>query len=640
MLVTAALLCPLIGAALIRLGAARMKPRGAAVIAAAAVGAAHVLAWAAFAKLTALPPEARSHDLILFTFLDLPGFRLDAVLRWDTLSQMMLLMVTGIAFLIHLYSAAYMEGDERYAYFFADLNLFVFSMLLLVLAGNFLLLFAGWELVGLSSYLLIGFWSGKDSAASAGRKAFLVNRVGDFGFLLGILLIAVNVGALDFTTVFATAHEQLGPGTGLALAVALLLFCGAMGKSAQFPLHVWLADAMEGPTPVSALIHAATMVTAGVYMVCRCHVLFALAPFALAVVGCVGALTALLAGAMGLAQNDLKRILAYSTVSQLGLMFLGAGVGAYDAAMFHLFTHAFFKALLFLGAGSVMHAMHGELDVWKMGGLRRHLPWTFWTFLIGTLALTGAPLTAGFFSKDELLWRAFIEVPFGRALWGAGLVVSLMTALYSFRVLWLVFFGRERFDTHHVHPHESPPLMLGPLVVLSIGAIAAGYLWLPHLFGGNDAFARFLAPALTDGHRAHHPPTGQEFAMAVAVAVFAAGLFFASRLWRDAGALASRVAASLGAVHELARDKFMFDEVYAAVLVRPLWRVSGWLERRLDHAMVDGAADGLAAGSLRAGAMGSKWQSGHLRHYAMAIALGAAVLASLTWIGPMIWGNR
>jgi len=627
-IITAALVLPLIGAALIRLGATRMKPYGAPVIASLAVGLSHLLSWVALFQLLGEPPEERSHDLFLYSFFSVGGLNADVVLRWDTLSQVMLMIVTGIGFLIHLYSAAYMEGDDRYPYFFADLNLFVFSMLLLVLGGNFLLLFVGWELVGLCSYLLIGFWSFKASAADAGRKAFLVNRIGDAGFILAILIIATTLGALDYTSVFANAPQAFEVGSWAALVLALCLFCGAMGKSAQFPLHVWLPDAMEGPTPVSALIHAATMVTAGVYMVCRCHVLFELAPAVLTFVGWVGAFTALLAGSMALAQNDLKRILAYSTVSQLGFMFLGVGVGAYDAAMFHLFTHAFFKALLFLAAGSIMHAMAGELDIWKMGGLRKVLPVTFVTFLIGTLALTGAPLTAGFFSKDELLWRAFQAHPQGVALWIAGLAASLLTACYSVRALWLVFFGAPRYGAD-THPHESPPLMLWVLVALSVGSLVAGYLWMPAALGGFAPFAQFLEPAL--GLRGAHPPAPgvQVAVMAAAVAVFVVGAGAALAAYREGGRLAKRVAKSAGRWYRLLRDKYYIDEIYDACIVKPLYAVMSWLEFKVDRSAIDDSANHLADGVFRASELGRLWQSGYVRHYALAFSLGAAMLAIL-----------
>ncbi len=632
-----ALVLPLIGAAVIRLFAPRMKPVAAAIIASGAVGLAHLVSWVALFALLGEPPTERSHDLELYTFFTTGDLKASIALRWDTLSQVMLMIITGIGFLIHLYSAAYMKGDEKYQYFFADLNLFVFSMLLLVLGGNFLLLFAGWELVGLSSYLLIGFWSHKSSAADAGKKAFLVNRIGDAGFIVAILLIITAVGALDYTTVFERAPGAFPMGSGAALALALCLFCGAAGKSAQFPLHVWLPDAMEGPTPVSALIHAATMVTAGVYMVCRCHVIFELAPVALVFIGWVGAFTALLAGSMALAQNDLKRILAYSTVSQLGFMFLGVGVGAYDAAMFHLFTHAFFKALLFLCAGSVMHAMAGELNVWKMGGLRRVLPVTFVTFLIGTLALTGAPLTAGFFSKDELLWRAFMAHPHGLALWGAGLAASLLTGIYSFRALWLVFLGKPRYGAN-VHPHESPRLMLVPLWILAVGSVVAGYLWLPAALGGFAPFAQFLEPAL--GGAAHAPDHGaasqQVSAMAAAIAVFVIGLVVASVSYKRGGRLARRVARSSGGLYRVLRDRYYIDEAYAAVIVRPLYSVAGWLERWIDRAGIDRSTERIVGGVVRASEIGRAWQSGRIRHYALAFSLGAALLAILPFIAKLL----
>jgi NADH-quinone oxidoreductase subunit L len=397
---------------------------------------------------------------------------------------------------------------------------------------------------------------------------------------------------------------------------------------------------MEGPTPVSALIHAATMVTAGVYMVCRCHAIFELAPAALEVVAAVGAFTALLAGTMALAQNDLKRILAYSTVSQLGLMFLGAGAGAYGAAMFHLFTHAFFKALLFLGAGSVMHAMAGELDVWKMGGLRRAMPVTFVTFLVGTLALTGAPLTAGFFSKDELLYSVFASRGLTRALWVAGLAASLLTALYSFRALWLVFLGDERYDRAAVHPHESPRLLTVPLVILAVGSVAAGYLWLPAAAGGFAPFARFLEPALGGPHGGTgHAPEGQLVAMGAAVAVFLAGLGLGWGLWRRGGDAAKRLvkgSAPARAVHSLLGHRYYVDEIYHAVIVRPLYASMGWLERLADRRVIDGAADGLASGAFRASEIGRIWQSGRIGHYALSFAAGAGLLALIPVLAALL----
>jgi len=634
--VIAALFLPLLGAVLVRAGAVRLVPSGAARLATAAVGLAHLFSWAAFFLMLSYAPGGRIHDLDLFPLMQIGEVGISFLLRWDPLSQIMLMVVTGVAFLIHLYSVSYMEGDDRYPYFFADLNLFVFSMVLLVLAGNFLLLFAGWELVGLCSYLLIGFWGAQPVAASAGLKAFVVNRIGDAGFIIAILMMAGTLGSLDYTGVFAGAPHVFLRGSGSALLLALLLFCGAMGKSAQFPLHVWLPDAMAGPTPVSALIHAATMVTAGVYLACRCQPLFELAPASLYFVAWVGAFTAVFAGTIALAQRDLKRILAYSTVSQLGLMFLAVGVGAHGAAMFHLFTHAFFKSLLFLGAGAVMHALGGELDVWKMGGLARPLKWTFWCFLAGALALAGAPLTAGFFSKDCILFAAFMAQPNGRALWLMGLAASALTGLYSFRAVWLVFGGTPRVKRAH-EPHDPPALMRWPMAALAVLSLVAGFLWLPSWthFG---PFGRFLEPVLgLSGHYA--PPRAEEAAMAFAVAAFLAGVGAAWGLYRRGAQTVKLVGGRLKPLHRVLFNKYWVDEVYRALVVKPLFRTAGRMESGIDRAGFDEAAEGTAGTALESSTEGRKWQTGHTGHYALAMALGAAGLAVLvylvqTWVLP------
>ena len=632
-----ALFLPLLGAILIRVGAARMNHFGAAKLASAAVGLAHLFAWVAFIIMMGYSPENRIRDIVLFPLLQVGDVGISFLLRWDPLSQLMLMVVTGVAFLIHLYSSSYMEGDDRYPYFFADLNLFVFSMLLLVLAGNFFLMFAGWEMVGLCSYLLIGFWSAKPVAASAGLKAFVVNRIGDAGFILAILMMAASLGSLDYTSVFSGAPQVFMKGSGAALALALFLFCGAMGKSAQFPLHVWLPDAMEGPTPVSALIHAATMVTAGVYMVCRCHTLFELAPAALQFVAWVGAFTAVFAGSIALVQRDLKRILAFSTISQLGLMFLAAGVGAYSAAMFHMFTHAFFKALLFLGAGAIMHALAGELDVWKMGGLARPLRWTFWTFLAGSLALAGAPLTAGFFSKDRILFSAFMSQPNGMALWFMGIFASLLTGLYIFRAVWLVFAGKSRVKRAH-EPHDAPPLMRWPLVVLAVMSLLAGFLWLPTSWSHFGPFGTFLEPVLGVGE--HYAPPGKEEAiMAFAVAAFIAGLGAAWSLYRRGAVLVKSLGGKLKPVHRVLFNKYWVDEVYRSLIVKPLFRTAAKMEAEIDRDGFDGTAEGLAVSAIDSSSRGREWQTGHTSHYALAMALGLAGLAVLvfvvqTWVLP------
>jgi NADH-quinone oxidoreductase subunit L len=477
-------------------------------------------------RLVGTEAAARDVTQTVFTWIASGDFVIDLGLRLDPLSAVMILVITGIGSLIHVYSTAYMheETDSEFARYFSYLNLFVFFMLLLVLGSNVLVMFVGWEGVGLCSYLLIGYYYRKRSASDAANKAFIVNRVGDYAFILGTLLLVVTVGSLDFreigTRVAALPVETAAFGT-LSL-ITLLLFVGATGKSAQIPLYVWLPDAMEGPTPVSALIHAATMVTAGVYMIGRTAVVFEHAPITLMIVAVIGTATALLAGTIGLVQNDIKRVLAYSTVSQLGYMFLAMGVGAFGAGIFHLYTHAFFKALLFLGSGAVIHALHGEQDIRHMGGLRKHLPVTFWTFMIGSLAIAGVPGLAGFFSKDEILFEAFSRGH--QWLWGVGILTSLLTATYMFRLVYLTFFGSERFHApSHVqtsaahghapslatahrasvaghaggggHLHDAPPAMAAALVILALGSVLAGYLGVPHALGGHNALGTWLEPA-------------------------------------------------------------------------------------------------------------------------------------------------
>ena len=480
-----------------------------------------------------MAPESRQITQTLFTWITSGDFSLDLAFRLDALSAVMVLVITGIGSLIHLYSTSYMheETDPEYARYFSYLNLFVCFMLVLVLGSNVLVMFVGWEGVGLCSYLLIGYYYEKKSASDAAKKAFIVNRIGDYAFILGSLLMVVTVGSLDFVTIAQTVKTMPAEvGFGALSLITLLLFIGATGKSAQIPLYVWLPDAMEGPTPVSALIHAATMVTAGVYMIGRNAVLFEHAPITLGIVAVVGAATALLAGTIGLVQNDIKRVLAYSTVSQLGYMFLAMGVGAFGAGIFHLFTHAFFKALLFLGSGAVIHALHGEQDIRRMGGLSKHLPITYWTFLVGSVAIAGVPPLAGFFSKDEILFETFRH---GHTiLWVVGVLTSLLTATYMFRLVFLTFHGEERFamanghgaahGAHdHGHPpspaqahahagsgaasgghggghlHDAPPAMATALIALAIGSIVAGWIGIPHALGGHNGLGTWLEPAFT-----------------------------------------------------------------------------------------------------------------------------------------------
>src|SRR5215472_2554123 len=429
-------------------------------------------------------------------------FRAGFDLQLDQLTVVMLLVVTGVGFLIHIYSTGYMAHEEGYYRFFSYLNLFMFFMLILVLAANFVLLFVGWEGVGLCSYLLVGFYFLRKSAADAGKKAFIVNRIGDFGLMLGMFLIFRTFHSLDFSAVFtqmATLPPENMGQFGVLTIAALLLFVGATGKSAQIPLYVWLPDAMEGPTPVSALIHAATMVTAGVYVVARSHLLYTHAPSAMYVVAVVGCATAFFAATIGLVQSDIKKVLAYSTVSQLGYMFLGCGVGAFSAGIFHLMTHAFFKALLFLSAGSVIHAVGGNQDMWEMGGLSKKIKVTFWCMLFGTIAIAGFPPFAAFFSKDAILFSAYNSEAGGKALYTVGLLAAVLTSFYMFRLVWLTFFGEPRFDEHKVHVHESPLNMTVPLMILAVLSLVGGWVAAPALWGGKDYFAEFLSPVFGVG---------------------------------------------------------------------------------------------------------------------------------------------
>ena len=583
----------------------------------------------------------------------------DATLRLDSLSALMLAFVTFVGFLIHVYSVGYMGHDAGYGRYFAYLNLFMFSMLTLVLAGNFLVMFVGWEGVGLCSYLLIGYDYHKKFAADAGKKAFVVNRIGDFGFILGIFGILSLFGTLDFGDVFMAAASNPAAYMPYMTVVCLCLFLGAVGKSAQFPLHVWLPDAMAGPTPVSALIHAATMVTAGVYMVARCNVLFRLSPDAMLVVAVVGGFTALFAATIGLVQTDIKKVLAYSTVSQLGYMFLACGVGAFVAGMFHVVTHAFFKACLFLGSGSVIHALGGEQDLRRMGGLSRKIPITYVTFLVATLAIAGVPLLAGFFSKDAILAAAF-ESHFARApwlpkvLWTAALFTAGLTAFYMFRLVSLAFYGKFRgTPEQEAHVHESPRSMTVPLVVLAFLSVVGGWIGIPILRGG-DRIGEFLAPVippLAGAHAAEHAPSiSLELAlMAASVAVATIGLFVAY-LWyaKGEGRVPAGLAARYPRLYRTLANKYFVDEAYEAVFVeglakgggRFLWEVdatvvdlipngaaaatkgASWLSNLFDKHLVDGAVNGVAT-SLQGGfRLLRRAQTGHVQNYALVMGAG------------------
>ena len=639
-------------------------------------------------------------DQSVFSWIPSGDLQIPFALRLDPLGAVMILVVSGVGSLIHIYSLGYMheESDSEYARYFSYLNLFVAFMLVLVLGANFPVMFVGWEGVGLCSYLLIGFWFQKQSASDAGKKAFVVNRIGDFGFILGMALIFTTFGTLDFQQV-ATMVDRYAPeaATGVITIATLLLFLGATGKSAQIPLYVWLPDAMEGPTPVSALIHAATMVTAGVYMIGRNAVLFSHAPITLEVVAVVGCATALLAGTIGLVQNDIKRVLAYSTVSQLGYMFLAMGVGAFSAGIFHLYTHAFFKALLFLGSGAVIHALAGEQDLRNMGGLKNDLPVTYWTFLIGALAIAGVPLLSGFFSKDEILYQTFRE---GHAvLWTVGVITSLLTATYMFRLVFLAFHGprgamaggrgahggpvapahpeeeepaarkagldhaAHGHGGHGAHLHDAPPSMAWPLIILAAGSVAAGYVGVPHALGGANRIHEFLAPSFTVGESGtagarahagaetattektteHAVPEGEQAAaeetsteltlMAVSSAVALAGIGLATVFFLKRRDRAEAAARALPGAYRVLLNKYYVDELYDAVFVQPIKRISTVaLWRGVDAGVIDGAVNG--TGALVRGTSGvlRRMQSGSMRTYAVSLFLGVvAILGYYLW---------
>jgi NADH-quinone oxidoreductase subunit L len=571
-------------------------------------------------------------------WIKVTGCHVNFAFTVDHLTLIMLGIVTGVGFLIHVYSVGYMAHEEGYWRFFAYLNLFMFFMLVLVLASSFLLLFVGWEGVGLASYLLIGFYFTRDSAANAGKKAFIVNRIGDFGFLLAMFLLMAHFGSLSFDVVFSQIASSPVHG-GFLTAIALLLFVGAAGKSAQIPLYIWLPDAMEGPTPVSALIHAATMVTAGVYMLARCHVLIGRSTTAMAVIACIGAATALIAATIGLVQHDIKRVLAYSTVSQLGYMVLACGVGAYSAGIFHLMTHAFFKALLFLSAGSVIHALSGEQDMRVMGGLRQRIPVTFWCMTAGVFAIAGMPGFSGFFSKDEILYQAYISPsPVGRIVWLIGVVTALLTSFYMFRLWFKTFFGEPRLaeaphDDHHHGVHESPLVMTAPLMILAVLSIVGGIVGIPTAFGGHNEFERFLDPVLASSvHNDVVASPSTAWALSsVATLCFLLGLIAAYIFYVRKPGTASALAAKYKPAYRLLDHNYWVDEIYGALIVAPLLGFS----RLILGGLVEGAAVQGSASALSSSARGLGWltrrmQSGNIRSYAGWLALGAAVFLVIT----------
>ena len=585
------------------------------------------------------------HEVIAYQWIFGGDLTVNLAYLVDPLTCIMLLVVTGVGFLIHVYSVGYMHGEDGFTRFFTYMNLFMVSMLLLVMGNNYVVLFIGWEGVGLCSYLLIGYYYDKVSAAKAASKAFVVNRIGDAGFLLGIFLIFINFKTLDYTKVFAQV-SQLSP--EMATAIALCLLVGAVGKSAQLPLYTWLPDAMEGPTPVSALIHAATMVTAGVYMIVRNHAIFDLSPTAMTIVGVIGGLTALFAATIGLVQTDIKRVLAYSTVSQLGYMILACGIGAYTAAIFHLMTHAFFKALLFLSAGSVIHALSGEQDIRKMGGLRSKIPWTYRLFLIGTVAIAGIPPLAGFWSKDEILAHAFTHHHY--LLYGMAAIAALLTSFYMFRLIYLTFYGTSRMDHHtEEHVHESPMVMVGPLMALGVLSILGGFLGFPPEHGWLH---QFLAPVAGTGEE-HDASTGLVLMlMLIATGIALLGWGLAHYFYSVNLSVADRLAAQFQAAYRILLNKYYVDELYDLIWVEPTKKL-GFLFDWFDRTVIDGFVRAVAH-SADLAAAGSTWlekyviysglnvigygnhlaarqwrqlQSGMVHHYAAVIVAGLFLLA-------------
>ncbi len=608
------------------------------IIGSSTIGLSFLIVLGAFFQTLSLPVDHRQTIVNLFTWLHVGGLNVNIAYQVDQLSLTMALIVTGVGFVIHVYSIGYMHGDKSFWRFFAYLNLFIFAMMNLIMADNFVLLFLGWEGVGLCSYLLIGFWYDKKfekgTTGDAAKKAFIVNRIGDFGFLLGMFLIYMTFGSLNFTEVFSRAAAFNVP-TYVFNFIALFLFIGATGKSAQIPLYIWLPDAMAGPTPVSALIHAATMVTAGVYMVARCSIIYASAPTIMMVVAIVGTLTAFFAATIGIVQNDIKKVLAYSTVSQLGYMFMALGVGAFSAGIFHVMTHAFFKALLFLGAGSVIHAMHEEQNIQKMGGLKKYMPKTYMTFLIASLAISGIPPFSGFFSKDEILWESFANGNF--IYWFVGAFTALLTAFYMFRLVYLTFEGKERFG-HDKHPHESPALMTVPLMILAVLAAVGGFIGIPELFSGEggNQFSNWLEPVFKNAQArlvqyGGHSHIEEILFMSITVVGAVAAIWYARYIYLQNNQIAVNYSKKFSGLYNLLLNKYFVDEAYDASVINPIVKGSeSFLWKIADAKIIDGAVNGTAAVIQSISKNIRKLQNGVAQSYALVMMLG--IVIALFWI--------
>ncbi len=638
---------PLVGMLINGLLGKRQKESAAGLLASLMMFASFVVAALVFFRLWGMDPEHRQLTQTLYTWMSVGDFHVNISYLVDPLSAVMVLVVTGVGFLIHVYSIGYMKGDPGVVRYFTQLNMFAFFMLNLVMADNYLLMFVGWEGVGLCSYLLIGFWWEDMDKAVAGKKAFIVNRIGDFGFLLGMFLIFITFGSLDFQVVFERA-AGMPYGVGVVTAITLLLFLGATGKSAQLPLYVWLPDAMAGPTPVSALIHAATMVTAGVYMVARSNILYTLAPVTMGVVAGIGAATALYAATIGMTQFDIKKVLAYSTISQLGYMFLACGVGAFAAGIFHLMTHAFFKALLFLGSGSIIHAMHHYFektgvhddpqDMRNMGGLKKYLPKTYWTFLVATLAIAGIPGFSGFFSKDEILWKSFSSGNI--TVWVIGAVAAGLTAFYMFRLVYLTFFGEFRSAKKGEHPHENPPVMTVPLIILAVLSVIGGWVGIPQVVCGGNRIETWFEPVFEEAGRisefhiesGFHTGGVELTVMLISIAIALAGIGAAHWFYRKKPDLPGKVAGSIKPLHTLVYNKYYVDEIYEASVVTPVRRTSeSFLWRFFDVRIVDGTVNGLAYLTGWAGSQIRRLQTGLVQNYALIMA-AAVVLIVLMFV--------
>lgn len=633
------LLSPLIGFAI---NGPRFRSKNAVLagaIATTAAGVSFLSAATLFFKLKSLPIDARSLEATFFTWIPVGSLSVNAGFVVDAISSVMILIITGVGTLIHLFSIGYMSHDERPAKYFAYLNLFLFNMLVLVLGDNLLMTFVGWEGVGLCSYLLIGFWFTDSQKASAGMKAFITNRIGDAGFLIGLFILFFTFGTLDYSELSALAPTVAESSWLMPVTLAcLFLFIGATGKSAQIPLYVWLPDAMAGPTPVSALIHAATMVTAGVYLIVRMSALFVVAPLAMEVIAWTGALTALFAATIGITQWDIKKILAYSTVSQLGFMFLAVGVGAFNAAMFHLMTHAFFKALMFLGSGSVIHAMHEEQDVRKMGGLAKKMPITYVTFVFGWLAIIGMPPFAGFFSKDEILAYAFFSPLGGKALWAVGVIAAICTAFYMTRLMALTFWGKPRYGSD-VHPHESPLTMTIPLMVLGFLSVVGGWIGIPHVIGAilpghpENLFQNWLGPMIKNVDLGH-PSVAIEWGLiCLAIALAGIAAYLAYDFYVIHKDRPGKVSKSLGPIHAIVENKYYVDEGYFAGIISPLIEMSKALWVYIDVNFIDKItywATDLTQGLAQ---FIKTLQNGKTQQYALYMTLGLVVIVTYALMG-------